>query len=40
VGVLESVFYHLPCDIIEDEVGSVHANAVVQAIIFLDAKDN
>jgi hypothetical protein len=37
---LEASFYHLPCCIVEDEVGSVYANAVVQAIIFLDAKDN
>jgi hypothetical protein len=38
--MLEGVFYHLPCGIVEDEVGSVHANVVIQAIIFLDAKDN
>jgi hypothetical protein len=37
-GVLEGIFYHLLCIIVEDEVGSVHANAIVEAIIFLDAK--
>jgi hypothetical protein len=40
VGVLEGVFYHLLRSIVEDEVGSVHANAVIQVIIFLNAKDN
>jgi hypothetical protein len=40
VGVLEGIFYHLPCGIVEDVVGIVHANAIGQAIIFLDAKDN
>jgi hypothetical protein len=38
--MLEGVFYHLPCGIVEDEVGSVHSNVVIQAIIFMDAKDN
>jgi hypothetical protein len=38
--MLEGIFYHLPCGIVEDEIGSVCANAVIQAIIFLDAKDN
>jgi hypothetical protein len=40
VGVLEGVFYHLPCGIVEDEVGFVLANIVGQGIIFLDAKEN
>jgi hypothetical protein len=40
MGVLEGVFYHLPCGIVEDEVGSIHANVVVQVIILLDAKGN
>jgi hypothetical protein len=39
-GVLEGIFYHLSCNIVEDEVGFVLANTVGQAIIFLDAKDN
>jgi hypothetical protein len=38
--MLEGVFYHLLCGIVEDTVGVVHANAVSQAMIFLDAKDN
>jgi hypothetical protein len=38
--MLEGIFYHLLCSIFEDEVGSVHANAIVEAIIFLDAKNN
>jgi hypothetical protein len=40
VGVLEAVFYHLPYGSVEDEVGFVHAIAVSQAIIFMDAKEN
>jgi hypothetical protein len=39
-GVLESVLNHLSCDIVEDEVGFIHANDVGQAIIFLHAKEN
>jgi hypothetical protein len=40
MGMLEGVFYYLPCGIVEDEVGSVHANVVVQVIILLNAKGN
>jgi hypothetical protein len=36
--MLEGVFYHLPCGIVEEEVGFVLANTVGQAILFLDAK--
>jgi hypothetical protein len=38
--VLEGVFYQLPRGIAEDEVGFILINAVGQAIIFLDAKEN
>jgi hypothetical protein len=38
--MLEGIFYHLPCGIVEDEVGLVLANAVAQEIIFMDAKDS
>jgi hypothetical protein len=38
--MLEGVFYHLSCGIVEDEVGFILANAVHQAIMFLDAKEN
>jgi hypothetical protein len=38
--MLEDIFCHLPCGIVEDEVGFVHANNVGQATIFLDAKEN
>jgi hypothetical protein len=39
-GMLEGVFYHLPCGIIEDVVGFILTNAVGQAIIFLNEKEN
>jgi hypothetical protein len=39
-GVLEGVLNHLPCGIVEDEVGFGLANAVGQAIMFLHAKEN
>jgi hypothetical protein len=38
--MLEGVFYHLPCSIIEDEFGFILTNIVGQVIIFLDAKEN
>jgi hypothetical protein len=38
--MLEGVLNHLPCDIVEDEVGFVLANTVGQAIMFLHAKEN
>jgi hypothetical protein len=37
--MLESVLNHLPCDIVEDEVEFILANAVGQAIMFLHAKE-
>jgi hypothetical protein len=37
--MLEGIFYHLPCGIVEDEVGFVLANAFGQAMIFLDARE-
>jgi hypothetical protein len=40
MGMLEGLFYHLLCGIVEDEVGVIHANAIGQVIIFLVAKDN
>jgi hypothetical protein len=39
-GVLEGVFNHILCGIVEDKVGFVLANAVGQAIMFLHAKEN
>jgi hypothetical protein len=38
--MLQGLLNHLPCDIIEDEVGFILTNAVSQAIMFLHAKDN
>jgi hypothetical protein len=38
--VLEGVFNHIPCGIVEDEVGFILANVIGQAIIFLHAKEN
>jgi hypothetical protein len=40
MGMLEGVLNHLPCDVVEDEVGFLLANAVDQAIMFLYAKEN
>jgi hypothetical protein len=38
--MLEGVFYHLPCGIVEEEVGFILANTVGQAILVLDEKEN
>jgi hypothetical protein len=40
VDVLEGILNHLPCDIVEDEIGFILANAVGQVIIFMDVKEN
>jgi hypothetical protein len=40
MDLLEGVRNHLPCSIIEDEVGFVLANGVGQAIQFLHVKEN
>jgi hypothetical protein len=40
MNVLEGILNHLPCGIVEDEVGFVLANAVGQAIMLLHAKEN
>jgi hypothetical protein len=40
IGVLEGILNHLPCGIIEDEVGFLLTNIVGQAIMFLHAKEN
>jgi hypothetical protein len=39
-GMLEGIFNHLSCGIVEDKVGFILANDVGQAIIFLHAKEN
>jgi hypothetical protein len=38
VGILERVLNHLPCTIVEDEVGFDLVNAIGQAIMFLHLK--
>jgi hypothetical protein len=40
MSVLEGILHHLPCGIVEDEVGFILANAISQAIMFLNAKEN
>jgi hypothetical protein len=40
MGVLEGIPNHLPCDIVEDEVGFLLSNVVGQAIMFLQPKEN
>jgi hypothetical protein len=38
--MLKGILNHLPCGIVEDEVGIILANAAGQAIMFLYAKEN
>jgi hypothetical protein len=38
--MLEGVLNHLPCGIVEDEVGFILADAIGQVIMFLHEKEN
>jgi hypothetical protein len=38
--VFEGILNHLPCGIVEDKVGFILANVVIQAMMFLHAKEN
>jgi hypothetical protein len=38
--MLEVVLNHLPCSIVEDEVGFILANDVDQVIMFMHSKEN
>jgi hypothetical protein len=38
--MLEGILDHLPCSIVEDEVGFILANTIGQAILLLHAKEN
>jgi hypothetical protein len=39
MGVLEGIFNHFSCSIVEDEVGFILANAIGQTIMFLHVKE-